>query len=112
MSFRRISATVAALAALLFALTACGGSQGRPSADELAEALKASEIPGFDTLGEMDLPDEAFTCIAEVLHESDVSDETLNAIVEGDAGGANDDDMSKLRAVQSDITTECADDIQ
>jgi len=104
--FRRLAAAVAAPAALLVAFTACGGGDGgRPSTDEIADSMTSG---GFaDMMGEDadKINDEAAQCIAEELEKSKVSDETLQAFVDGD----EDYDPGKA---EEDVFTEALGDVQ
>ncbi|MCK5890401.1 MAG: hypothetical protein P1U38_09460 [Aeromicrobium sp.] len=71
----RTAATATMLAAVLVATTACSG--GRPSRDDLASALRSP-----DSFAQV--PSEIADCTAQVLDDSDLSNETLRAIVEKD----------------------------
>lgn len=53
--------------------TACGGG-GRPSQDEIADGIS----------GTGDVPSDVADCMAEVVHDSDLSDEAVQAIADGD----------------------------
>jgi hypothetical protein len=93
-----------ALAAGLLALAGCGSSVERPTEAQVVKSLK-DESSVFGGL----VPPESADCFAKVLHKSDLSDGTLNAIVEGDASykGSKSDEK-----VVSDLTEalvgECA----
>jgi hypothetical protein len=84
--------------ALVVTLTGCG-LWGRPSEDELADALRDPTNPisvaGITT-------DEAtIDCLAKALHDSDVSDESLQAIVDGDPDYlGNPDDADAVPELQ------------
>jgi hypothetical protein len=88
--------------ALLLALSGCLLG-GRPSEDELAEALRdptnVASIAGITT-------DEAtIDCLAEALHDSDLSDESLQAIVDNDETfDGNPDDADALAGVVTAMT--------
>ena len=72
-----------ALAATVVLLAGCGGGGGggRPSVDEISKVLtEGGEIGGED----VSFPEEQADCIAKVFHESDLSDDALNAMVEKD----------------------------
>lgn len=92
-------------AALLMLTSACGGGGERPSATEISEALQGSEsvIP---------VPDAAADCVAKVFHDSDLSDETLRAIVENDEDyEGSDEEEEILRGLTTTVAQECADAI-
>ena len=71
-----------ALAATVVLLAGCGGGGGgRPSADEISGLLTdGGEIGGQ----EFSVPEEQADCMAKVFHESDLSDDALNAMVDKD----------------------------
>jgi ribosomal protein L12E/L44/L45/RPP1/RPP2 len=89
--------------ALVATLTGCGLG-GRPSEDELADALRdptnVISVAGITT-------DEAtIDCLAKALHDSDVSDESLQAIVDDDPSYAgNADDADALPGLQAAMAT-------
>ena len=94
--------TLAASAVLAVVLSACGGGGGRPSSDEIADALKSDD----NALGSLTAGagDEVIDCVAEALHDSDLSDEALQAIVDNDEdASAEDGDEDALVEVQDDI---------
>ena len=98
---------VAAVAALAFTLSACGGG-GRPSTDQIAESLKGEDSAlGSVTTG---ASDEVIDCIAEELHDSDLSDEALQALVDNDDDyDGSDDDKKAIEDIQDDLV-DCATD--
>ena len=78
---------LAALCLLLVLTAACGDDgDGRPSADDLAKALgdQDNAVATQFTEAFSDADDDTLDCIAKVLHDSDVSDDALQAIVDGD----------------------------
>lgn len=83
MQTRRVIASVSTAFALGLTLTSCSGSDsgdaGRPSAQEVADVLSSDE--GFD---ELDISDEQLTCVSEAYVDSDLSDEALQALIDGD----------------------------
>ena len=92
---------VSASAALLVFTTACGGG-GRPSVDEVSAAL-TSEDSVFPTV----LEDDQADCAAEKLVDSDLADETLQAIVDGDEDyEGSDEEADTLRDLSTDLA-EC-----
>jgi hypothetical protein len=93
-----------AVLALLALLTACGGGGGRPSADDLAKALKDQDnkVATQFTEAFSDVDDDVLDCIATELHDSKISDDALQAIVDGDQDFKGSDKDSQ--AIQ-DATT-------
>ena len=91
-----------ALFTLLTVLTACGGDGGGPSVDELADAMKGNDE--FDTLVE-GAGEDVIDCLAEALHDSDLSDEALQALVDGDEDfdGDSDDEEALSKVIQEDF---------
>ncbi len=89
-----------ALFTMLVVLSACGGGGDRPSQDDIADALGKNSDFGQLTDG---ASKDAIDCFAKVLHDSDLSDKALQALVDGD----EDFDASKddEKAV-TDITDE------
>lgn len=82
--------------------TACGGG-GRPSVDELSEAFQSD-----DNVMGMGLEEAQADCVAEAFHESDVSDDTLRAIVDNDEDYEGDeDDEEAIKSISTDSVAEC-----
>lgn len=84
---RTLSARLASLVVvpLLATLAACGGDDSsRPSSDDVADALRegTSLLGGTEVFGSMS--EEAIGCIADAVVDSDLSDEAVTALVEGD----------------------------
>jgi hypothetical protein len=96
---------LAALLTLMVVLTACGGG-GRPSTDDIAKALKDEGNPNGVVLAS-DASDEAINCIAEALEDSDLSDDALQALVDGDSGFEGDKDDAKAIAGLNDDFAKC-----
>jgi hypothetical protein len=90
---------VTSTAALALALSACGGG-GRPTQDELAGAIK-------DQIGSKSsvLTDQVVDCIAKALIDSDLSDDTLNKLVDDDKGSSKE--LSDVTDVMAKATTTC-----
>lgn len=103
---QRTLSAVAASAALLLSLSACGGDDGgRPSVDDISKSLQDSDIMG----GEVDA--DIADCVAEAFHDSDLSDEALQAIVDQDEDyEPSDDDEKAIESVQTDEMTKCVTD--
>ncbi|WP_449409053.1 hypothetical protein [Microbacterium maritypicum] len=93
------------IAALAFSLAACGGAAPRPSADDVAAGIgKVFEEQGFgDTIDA-----DASQCLAEYLVDSDLSDETLNYLANGEDKQANQEDKDITTKVIADHLQECA----
>ena len=99
MATRNYAGRLATGTLVLLALVACG--VGRPDIDELASALQkpGSIIP---------VAAEQADCVAQVLHDSDVSDETLTAIAENDADySASSDEQNTLTQAITQAQTAC-----
>jgi len=97
--------SAAFIVAALALTSACGGGGDRPSKDEVKTAIskKDGAFGGAIPKGSVD-------CVAESLVDSDLSDKTLNALVENDKDyKGTDDDKKALTGVQKDIT-KCATD--
>ena len=93
---------VALTAVTAMALTACGGGSDRPSKDELVEALKNEDNVVGSSLQSLD--DEQLDCVAETMLDSDMSDDTLQAIVDNDEDYEGSDKEEKaLEAAQEDM---------
>jgi hypothetical protein len=92
--------------ALLLAVSACGGGE-RPTTGEVAAALKDKDNDVAAQLtsafGEL-LDDDTVDCIAKVLHDSPVSDDALQAIVDGDTDyKGSDKDADALKDASDGI---------
>jgi len=89
------------VAVLGFSLSACGGSSdgssgGRPTTDQVANAIRSGDDFKSDQ-GSMSADEKAATdklvdCVAKVIHDSDISDEGLQYLV--DHPNASDDDIN------------------
>lgn len=91
----------AAAVSIIVATSACGA--GRPSVDDLS----ASILKQGESLG---VTEESADCIAEKVHDSDISDDTLNKIVDGDidvtgVSAVPQDDADAFEALTDDVTT-------
>lgn len=87
------------LIAALALTSACGGGDGdRPSKAEVKKAI-TGEKSVFGAI-----PEPAADCVAGVLVDSKVSDETLTAIVENDEDyKGTDKDEDALKDLQTDL---------
>ena len=96
-----------ALFTLLFALSACGGGGGgRPSQDDIAKALKDSDNPAGQAFQAGGTSDDVLDCVAKALHDSDLSDDALQALVDGDEkydGSKKDQDIISSGDLSKDI---------
>jgi|EndMetStandDraft_8_1072994.scaffolds.fasta_scaffold343940_2 hypothetical protein len=87
----------AAVAALtMFTLSGCSGEgEGRPSVDDLSDALSRN-----DSLFGPSMPGGAVECVAKLFHDSDLSDNALRAILDEDADyDETDEDSDALRRI-------------
>ncbi|MFK4762218.1 hypothetical protein ACI3KS_14900 [Microbacterium sp. ZW T5_45] len=91
------------IAALAFSLAACSGAS-RPTADQVSDGLtKYLEEQG---LGET-IPDTAADCFAGYLVDSDLSNETLNHIANGDDLASSTEDSTLTQEILTDNAEEC-----
>jgi len=95
----------AALLVTALSLSACGGGgDDRPSKAEVKKSLTSK-----DSIFGSAIPAEAADCVAGILVDSDLSDKTLNALVEGDKdykGSSSDTKaLSSLTTKFADCTT-------
>lgn len=81
-----------ALAAAVVLLAGCGGGGGRPSVDDISAALSSKDNPAGEQFAALE--DEQVDCIAKVFHDSDLSDDALNALVDGDESFDGSDEES------------------
>ncbi len=96
---KNYAGALAAGVLVLLTLASCG--TGRPDIDELATALQKPDsiVP---------VTAERADCVAQVLHDSNVSDETLKAITEGDANySASGDEQNTLTQALAEAQTAC-----
>lgn len=100
---QRIVRPLAATAAVALLATGCGGGDGgRPSVDELSESIQSGDMVGSD------VDDKVADCLAEAFHESDLSDDALQAIVDEDEDyDPSDEDEKALESLQTEKLTEC-----
>jgi hypothetical protein len=107
---KRLLLPIASAVLVLGFTSACGGSDsggGRPSVDEVADGVQDSMA---DELGD-DVPDGAVDCIAQAFYDSDISDEGLQAIADGDEDyEASDEDQEALQSIVTDDMTKCMTD--
>jgi len=97
---------IVAMFTLLAVRTACGGGGGRPSEDDIAKALKDADNPAGEAFGGSEVGDEVIDCFAKALHHSDLSDEVLQALVDGDEdfeAKGDDEDIANDEDFQADI---------
>ncbi|MFB4350724.1 hypothetical protein [Microbacterium sp. CR_7] len=92
------------IAALAFSLAACGGPS-RPSVDDVADGL--GQVFEEQGMGDI-VTDEVADCFAEKLVESDLSNETLTYIANGEDKQANQEDKDLTTKIITDNLEECA----
>lgn len=90
------------IAALAFSLAACGGPS-RPAESDVADGLDE-----FFTSQGQELPDGAAECFAGYLVDSDLSNETLTFIANGEDKQKNEEDKALTTKILSDNLQECA----
>ena len=102
---KRILSGVATAALVLTFATGCGGGGGRPSVDEVADGIQ-------DNMGESlggDVSDKMAKCIAKAFHDSDISDDALQAIADGDEDyDPSKEDEKALTSVSTKSVSKCA----
>ena len=81
-------------------------SSQRPSVEQIAAALTDPANPLASALGDdQGLRADAVGCIAQVLYGSDISDEGLTAVVEGDESfSVSPEDSAAIDAISGDMT--------
>ena len=95
----RLTTPLALLAFTLLAVPACG-SGVRPSADDVADAIRDGRISGVEA--------ENADCSARVFVESDLSDTALLGLVDrADRPVTTQDDRGALVAVEERLMAEC-----
>ena len=99
---QRLARPFAVTAALALFATGCGGDDGRPSVDEISQSLQDEDLLGSD----MDA--KLADCIAEAFHDSDLSDEALRAIAEGDEDyDASEEDEKAVESISTGAMRDC-----
>lgn len=81
--------------------------EGRPPVEELAEAFRDPSNPAVATSGGA-INEETADCFAELFHSSDLSDESIRALVAGDdqfQGMEGDDEA--LESITPEDAAEC-----
>lgn len=102
-TMKRALGAVAIVAGLALTSACGGGDAERPTQDQVAKALT-----GESSVFGSSIPKESADCFAGVLVKSDLSDGTLNAIVEGDEDyKGSDDDKKALSGLTSKMVSEC-----
>ncbi|MEN0025045.1 hypothetical protein RAC69_13050 [Microbacterium sp. LS_15] len=92
------------VAALAFSLAACGGPS-RPSADDVADGIQKV----YTDMGMGDaMTDDVAQCFAEKLVDSDLSNETLNYIANGEDKQSSEEDKDLTTKILTDNIQECA----
>lgn len=95
-----------ALAATVVLLAGCGGGGGgRPSVDEISTVLSEGGDIGGENFA---IPEEQADCVAKAFHESDLSDDALNAMVDKDEDyEPSDADEKALTEISTDTVAAC-----
>jgi hypothetical protein len=93
--------TAAFVVAALSLTSACGGGgDDRPSKAEVKKAITSK-----DSVFGSSIPAKSADCIAGALVDSDISDKTIQAIVDGDKDyKGSKKDKEALTGLQSDLT--------
>ncbi|WP_312674971.1 hypothetical protein [Microbacterium sp.] len=94
---------IAPAAALALSLAACAG-ESRPSVDEVADGIQ-KVFEG--TPQEEAMTDDAATCLAEALVDSDLSDETLVYIADGEDKQRDEADKALTTQIIQDNLQDC-----
>ena len=92
------------IAALAISLAACGGPS-RPSADDVADGIQ--QVYEDQGLGDV-VTDDVAQCFAEKLVDSDLSNETLSYIANGEDKQANQEEKDLTTKILTDNLEECA----
>lgn len=96
----RIATTLVAISILL---SSC--SAGRPSEEDLSHGIQQKS----NVLGVSNMPPKQADCLAAELRESGLSDDTLNAIADGDTEYKNGDADAKIMIGLAEEVAKCAD---
>ncbi|WP_028644164.1 hypothetical protein [Nocardioides sp. URHA0020] len=99
---KRVLSAAASAALVLTVATGCGGDGGgRPSVDEIADGIQGGALGS-------DVSDKVATCVAKAFHDSDLSDDALQAIVDNDKDyKGSKEDTKALSSVSSESVTKC-----
>ncbi len=104
---KRTLACLASAALVVTFAAGCGGGSdggGRPSVDEISSGIQ-------DNMGDQlggDVTDDMAKCLATAFHDSDLSDDALQAIVDGDENyDASDEDTAALSSLSTGAVTDC-----
>jgi hypothetical protein len=102
-ALKRSTLTRLSPAIALLLLAGCSLS-GRPSTQDLSEAIQKKN----NVLGIGKIADTQADCLAAALHDSKLSDETLQAITEADAEYKNSKDDAKIMVGFGEEVAKCA----
>ncbi|WP_133434106.1 hypothetical protein [Aeromicrobium phragmitis] len=105
MKLLKTAAAAGAALTLTLGLSACGGGDSRPSVEEISTSLQSEDsvIP---------VPEAAADCVAQVFHDSDLSNAALQAMVEQDEDyDASKKDEEALDGLENTMIEECADQL-
>lgn len=100
---QRLLRPLAATAVIALVATGCGGDDGgRPSVDEISDTIQNGDVLGSD------IDSDVADCIAEAFHDSDLSDDALQAIVDEDEDyEPSSEDQDALSTVSTSAVTDC-----
>ena len=107
MMVRKFGVVVAGAALLL--TSACGGGD-RPSADDVSKSLTDGKAGGLMNLPANTLTDKVADCLAKAIVDSDLSDDAVNALVDGDAKYKGGKDDTKAMTSVATKLADCAKD--
>ena len=99
-------AALAVATVMLFGAASCGGgkddtnSGDRPSPDEISTAFQEEVGAG--------LPDGVADCIGEGLHDSELPNGVLRALVEGREAEVDEDNLEDYEGTVETVATDCA----
>jgi hypothetical protein len=91
------------IAAVAFSLAACGGPS-RPSSDDVATGIQ-QVFEG--TAQEAAITDDVASCFADALVDSDLSNETLTYIANGEDKQKNQEEKDLTTQILQDAQAEC-----
>lgn len=103
MKFRPLAAV--GVAALMLFAAACGGKDDTNSGDRpSAEAISAA----FEEQAGTALPADLSACIGEGLHDSDLPNGVLRALIEGREAEVDEDNLEGYEDIVEEVSMDCA----